>query len=317
MTVHVISVGVSLRDSLAEPHKSLAAASALLLAIRAGKPLLVMDGKQVDDAEEASRWLAGALTAEGHPGRDAASAARLAEVSEQVKAGQWPARLSAELDTFARVMQGGARLGSGDIAVLISSDTSGGLLSGLWNAVVLAGGKPDRVRYLASAAESPAGLRGRVGLVRIAGLDAEDEEDFRTAMRGLGMLGRRLLDEGGIDPAEPFRFYLSGGFKAAIPYLIGLAEGLRSLPGNRPVNAYVLHEATTSAAIRLPLRYIAPEIVRQELGRWGGSAVRSSPPRDRFLDGYAYEPYADGWRMTAFGDGLCELFGFDVAGLSP
>lgn len=317
MAVHVISVGVSLRDSLADTRRSLSGTPALITAIKEGKPLLVMNNGAMGSGDAASQWLAGALAAKGNPERDEAAAARLAEVSAEVKPATWPSGLSAELDTFARVTESAPRIGSGDIAILISSDTAAGLLAGLWNAIVLADGKPDRVRYLANAGQSPEGLRGHVALVRVRGLDAGDEQGFRQAMHGLGMLGRRLLDKGEIEPDEPFLFYLSGGFKAAIPYLIGLAEGLRSLPGNRAVEAYVLHDTTRSRPIGLPLRYIAPEIVQQELGGWGQSEIRSAPPKGQWLNGYAYEPHAGGWRRTAFGEGLSALFGFPGTGLSP
>ena len=56
--------------------------------------------------------------------------------------------------------------------------------------------------------------------------DAADETGFRRAMAGLGLLARRIFESGQLVKGEEFRFYLSGGFKAAIPYLIGLAEAV-------------------------------------------------------------------------------------------
>jgi len=142
----------------------------------------------------------------------------------------------------------------------------------------------------------------------VPGLDAGREEGFREAMRGLGLLGRGLLDSGEIGAEEPFRFYLSGGFKAAIPYLIGLAEGLASLPETGPVDAYVLHDTGREhPPILLPLRRMAPERVQSELRALTEAPSAAAPDTD-YLDGYAYRETRDGWCLTAFGVGLKALF---------
>jgi hypothetical protein len=134
-------------------------------------------------------------------------------------------------------------------------------------------------------------------------------------MGGLGLLGRNLLDTAGLEDRERFRFYLSGGFKAAIPYLIGLAEGLASMPEAGPVEAFVLHEtAKESAPIRLPLRRIAAERVWRELSGLSETSISAEPASD-YLDGYAYEEVPGGWRLTAFGVGLKALFGEPPPGL--
>jgi len=136
-------------------------------------------------------------------------------------------------------------------------------------------------------------------------------------MRGLGALGRALLPRCDVKPHgefvtddnEEFSVYLSGGFKAAIPYLIGLAEGLRSIGGVGPVNAWVLHETTTSGAIQLPLRRMTIEAIRWAVQGYDGDGERKTEPSSDALDGYAYERHGRRWRLTAFGEGLRTLVG--------
>jgi hypothetical protein len=133
-------------------------------------------------------------------------------------------------------------------------------------------------------------------------------------MRGLGTLGPSLR-YGVARGREPFRCYLSGGFKAAIPYLIGLAEGLRSLPGSGQVDAIVLHEITERDPIQLPLRRMEPGMVRDELSGFDADGLGYREP-EGFLEGYAYERFGSRcWQLTAFGEGLRALFGISPEGL--
>lgn len=325
MTVHVISVGISILESLASPREceALGRAPDLVQRIQRASPDQFLTGQGITGpgGQQASGWLASALTPAGQPGRDERRAAELKRLCAEIQPERWPSELSAELDTFARASAGGARLGRRDIAVLVSSDTAAGLGAGLWNAAALVAEAPGdlgRVRYLATADESPGDVRGHAMLVRVDGLDASADEGFRTAMRGLGLLGRHLLDSGAVRPAEPFRFYLSGGFKAAIPYLIGLAEGLRSLDPERDIAAYVLHDTTGSAPIRLPLRRLLPDVVRAHLAGFSTEdGARDDKPSGAaaLLEGYAYEPDGRRWRLTPFGEGLSALFGPGPEGL--
>ncbi|HUZ26621.1 MAG TPA: hypothetical protein VMV07_22955 [Streptosporangiaceae bacterium] len=315
MTVHVISVGVSLRDSLADPGKSLRDRPELVQVIEDLAPQRLLADKGIIDGDGASAWLSSALATPGSPERDDAAAGEVADLSVRTRPGVWPDSMSAELGTFARV-QGTGLLSRADIAVLVCSDTSDGLVSGLWNSVALAGGDLGRLNYLPVPERALGQPRGQAILARVRGLNAGDERGFRQAMRGLGQLGHNLLQADGADPAEPFKFYLSGGFKAAIPYLIGVAEGLRSIDPKRSVTAYVLHEATKSEAIRLPLRHLLSSRVRQELSDFG-KAGRKDIERDvpALLEGYGYEREGGMWQLTAFGEGLRAMFGLLPEGL--
>lgn len=318
MTVHVVSVGTGIVDFLADPRNErygLDRAFARRIG-NAGPSGLVP--AQTGRSDEVDAWLTRCLGGDG-----AAERAALGRMCEVVRPSAWyPQRVSAELDTFRST---GARLPlpDDDVAVLIASDTAGGLTAALWNAVAITDGDLDRIRYVPDAGHvGPlAPVRGRVLIARVLGMNAGTDQGFRTAMRGLGMLGKALVERAGIPSDEPVRFYLSGGYKAAIPYLIALAEGLRSLAsdtGARQVDAYVLHEDTQGDAIRLPLRRFTPPSIRTELGGgWDRDGRRTTLPGAGLLEGYAYEPAGDGkgWRLTAFGDGLRALFGLSGEGL--
>jgi len=157
--------------------------------------------------------------------------------------------------------------------------------------------------------EGALGGRYRGAGARVKGLDAAWESGFRDAMKGLGTLGRRLLDSPDIGQDDGYRFYLSGGFKAAIPYLIGLAEGMRSAGGNREVDAYVLHETGGAGAIRLPLRRMIAAQVAEELSLFDeDTGLSKQLPKPALLNGYAYECDGISFRLTPFGVGLRALF---------
>lgn len=327
MTVHLISVGLSMLDALRDPGAKLGDEPDLITMIDRYRPHEMLTADM--GREEASEWLAGALAAPGEPGHEAAEADRLREVSAAVRPEKWPRAISAEVETFDRVEDTPFPLPDRDMAILICSDTPLGLLAGVWNALALTDGDLTRVRYLAEPGVPLTSARGRAMLVRVRGMDAGSPKGFVQAMGGLGLLARHVFRYGQLAKAEEFRFYLSGGFKAAIPYLIGLAEAVRSIDEDvlralhaenavpdqwpYPVQAFVLHETAGRGApsIRLPLRMLVAEAVREELavfranGRFCGEL-----PRD-LLYGYAYELAGAGeYEITAFGAGLRALFGF-------
>jgi hypothetical protein len=335
VTVHLISVGLSVLRKLRDPYGELPDGNeSLARAIDRWdpKPGELLDRRAT--RQEASDWLEKTLA-------DGDSAAKFLDVVKAVQLARWPLSMSAELETFAKGQQSGTfALTGGDIAVLICSDTPDGLLAGLWNAVALTSGDLSRVRYVPDPSHVPdpsrtlGHARGRVVLARVTGMDAGDA-GFRDAMGGLGLLARHLFASGSLTQPEEFRFNLSGGFKAAIPYLIGMAEAVRSIDGTclsdigaghlmpkagpYPVTAYVEHETAGPQAqpIRLPLRLLDAEAVRYELGEFG-KGTRPGLPDGALLNGYAYECSGKKGKevctLTAFGQGLRELFGIRAEG---
>ncbi len=307
MTVHVISVGLSLLRSLGDPDRlaELPQKPELIKAISQAAPQNLLKADSTGD--DASAWLAAALAGQD----DQQAAGELAATTEAIKPDQWKARISAELDTFHRVPGATIPLRKTDTAVLVCTDTAEALLAGLWNAAALSGGVLSRVRYLPDPVAQLGRIRGTVLLTRIKDLDASSDSGFAKAMRGLGTLGRGLLDAEDVGAKDPFRFYLSGGYKAAIPYLIGLAEGVRSVREDREVDAFVLHESTRAEAkaIRLPLRRMIPGRVSEELAGFDETGTcKKSIPGPRLLEGYAYEKDGRNFRLTPFGEGLRALF---------
>jgi hypothetical protein len=311
MTVHVISVGLSVLDNLRDPRHALGGMAAAVSAQRPGE--LLQESGASHDKDKASQWLAAALAPPGDAAHNTAAAGRLAAMTQVIRPEKWPSEVSAEIGTYAGMPDARRPLPLADIAVLVCSDTPRGLLAGTWNAAVLTDADLSRIRYLPGPGDWPGPARGCVLQVRVPGLDAGDDRGFGQAMGGLGALGRNLLRSGELCGGEPFRFHLSGGFKAAIPYLIGLAEGLRSVDLSHPVEAIVQHETAGpgAAPIRLPLRRFIAEQVEQELSGYDSSGTRNGEPGAALLKGYAYEVSRNGKKctLTAFGAGLRALFG--------
>lgn len=308
MTVHVVSVGIGIRDEfLIHPDRARRLVDHdLLHRLRDNAAGLFPQASQA----ELSAFLTAAFT-------DPEGAARkaLETTAADTRPRDWPARASAELSSLAcgRNPAVPYRLPEEDTAVLVASDTYLGLMCAVWNAVALTGGDLDRVRYLAEPTAHLGRVRGTVLIARVTGLDARTSAGFAEATRGLGRIGRGLARAAGHTDGGRFLFHLSGGFKAAVPYLIGLAEGLKSL-GAVQVRAQVLHEFTEGAPIRIPLRSLAPALVRSELAVFGDGEHSPHPPEGaQPLRGYAYEEDSPtgGYRLTPFGAGLRELFGLE------
>ncbi|MFE1396443.1 hypothetical protein ACFW53_00725 [Nocardiopsis dassonvillei] len=314
MTVHLITVGVSLFDNLqvtkTELRKTIEDSGLRSRIAAAEKEFYDTDretGDRAEDASRASDWLCAVTTPDSGPDRK-----NLEELLGRVEPRMWPARASAELSTLAarNPHTNSLELPDHDTAVLISSDTAKGLCAALFNAVVLAGGDLDRVRYLAEPSERVHEERGKVVIVRLPGLDAGDSAGFVEAMRGLGALGRgvdRVLEESG----DTAFFHLSGGFKAALPFLLSLGEALRSLRGKSRVRAFALHELSRDLlSVELPLRSFSLRLLREEIAE--ATKDGTLPPKPAgmaTLLGFAYEADEDGrtLKLTPFGHALREL----------
>jgi len=310
VTVHLISVGLSASEFLDTPDGvedpfGLADTAA---AVRVSAPA-VWRGT---DPDALSAWL------EPRLGQQRTEDPWFSDAIHQLRPATWPPRFSAEVDSLSR--SGTGVVPRDDLVVLLATDTVPGLVAAVWNALRLAAGDPGRVRYRPSPGHAPLGdARGCAVITRVGGLDAGDERGFTEAMGGLGELGRLLRDATPRD--EPYALHLSGGFKAAIPYLVGLAEAFRSVDPGRDVRAYVLHDTAAPSAppIPLPLRRLHAETVRAELIPLAASGRYDmrTPPGGGVLDGYAYEWDGAGYRRTAFGEGLHRLFGFGPESFTP
>ncbi|QSB16754.1 hypothetical protein JQS43_11005 [Natronosporangium hydrolyticum] len=298
MIVHIISVGRSLLDAFANRTDLF---GDLYPTIRRHKPQDVLADVGTSTAAISTR-----LT--GWFGPAGSLPEKQRDLIDAVEADRWPANVCAELETFNRVARRRS-VADDELVVLLATDTVPGLVSGVWTAVGVAGGAYHRVRYVAEP-DQITPIPG-VALVRVPHLDASNDAGFARAMTNLGALGRALLPTVNELP-RTFRFHLSGGFKAAIPYLIGLAEGLRSFPPSEVarVEAFMLHD-TSDVVIPLPLRKLNPDAVRKELADFAPDGSLPRLPRQLTMDGYAYNVDPEGRRaeLTPFGVGLRTLMG--------
>ncbi|GGM66686.1 hypothetical protein GCM10011608_60010 [Micromonospora sonchi] len=298
MTVHLISVGRSLLDAFAKRRDLFGGLHPTISRYKPQELLSEVGTSTAAMSDRLAIWF-------GSGGR---LPTKEADLIRAVEADRWPVRVCAEMETFHRVT-GRRSVTDDEMVVLLATDTIAGLRSGLWTAVGLAGGATEKIRYV----DDPEWFKPAPGvtLVRVPYLDASSESGFAKAMAGLGTMGRALLpSEAG--PSESFHFHLSGGFKAAIPYLIGLAEGLRSFPPSQvsAVQAYVLHD-TSEQVIRLPLRRLNRCAVQKELAGFAPDGSLRGLPNPRSMDGYAYDADDSTRRaqLTPFGVGLRTLMG--------
>jgi hypothetical protein len=328
MTVHLISVGVSVLVAMEHPDPKKFSAD-LIEAFNDTQAFstLTFDFSETE-RKAASRWVASALPGPDEPEHEPARARHLRDIAGELDIGQWPPGISAEIETLRYASGKGQAfpLDEDDIAILICSDTPKGLLAAVWNALGLVKGDFSRVAYLPDPDQGMGKIRGKAVIARVEGMDAANSDRFRDAMKHLGALACGLFESQSLTPEDDFRFYLSGGFKAAIPYLIGMAEAIRSLdevrlaelgvvelmPESRvfPVKAFVMHEMSDPPKpIELPLRRLIATAIRRELAGFVGGICRGAL-ESTLLEGYAYETLAhgNGYQLTPFGEGLATLF---------
>jgi hypothetical protein len=172
-----------------------------------------------------------------------------------------------------------------DAVVLLATDTDDGLRS----ALLVAARYTDQIRYL----DDPLGWRhpprveeGGVYLCRAPGLDLARPDLGTDVWRALGRIGHLVADDARRTPRQVI-FHLSGGYKAVIPYLMVLAETVRSVlcdpeltvPGTAStVRAVALHESS-AGLVDIPVRTWPPgswSLIRK-LADW--IADRAAPPQ--------------------------------------
>lgn len=335
MTVHIAPVGLSIIVNLAKIEKLKFVEepagpnpieqdfpwTELIKQVQASGYLeSIYPGKKPKDVMEAMFETGSAADS---PERD-----ELQEIADRINVGEWIRYrgVSAELDTLR---QAAIEISSAkkkeeflpsrkDTVFLLATDTDKGIAAAWWNAIALANGDIRRIRYLSDLDENARLDKTAIGcihILRIPGLDAfSSDQAFREPMKIMGRLGRLLVAPPEsmlekvkriIQPREEIRFYLSGGYKATIPYLVALAEWVRSL--GEDVSAWIMHE-TSRKPFQLPLRRLEVRQVRHELKPFYKDG-KTKNLETNFFEGYAYEIRGKEYRLTAFGQGMCELFG--------
>jgi len=246
--LHVLPVGLSLLNSLDGGHMA-----------EAAHALSTVDGAASADDTVAARLrrasdatthvldiaeLIGAESLEALAGADAA------ECSE------W---------TSVRLVASGAAVNS-RAYVLIASDTEPGLRAATLVAARYATGSV--VRYVADPASGPVVIEpGTVTVYRIPNLDIQRGLPNDLTWRALGAVGHAVATTTGdaIRDRWDVVLHLSGGYKAMVPYLLVMAEGVNSvfrhhsagLADRQPsLRAVTTHETNKNQLIDVPVRYL-------------------------------------------------------------
>jgi hypothetical protein len=305
MTVHLISVGLSLLAAAYDPREKVTDPF-VQRALREHPPRELLSPAR--DAGDVLSQLETMLRDSHQPSGE------VLEFRGRVRetlVDRWPGSISAEVETF-EAETGDARLSCDDTVVLVASDTPDGVRAAFWNAAALTAGDLTRISIVNRPQHVQEVPNGSVGIAMVRGMDVGTEQGFAEAMSALGALARGLLDRPKTQ-REGLTCHLSGGFKAAIPYLLAVAEWVKSA-GDRwsgEVSAIVRHETTTSGPIHLPLRQLPLAAIELEvLSGWDADGRRCDRPGHAVLEGYAYvqDRNGSGWRMTPFGLGLKEVF---------
>ena len=148
MTVHVISVGVSLPDSLGDPLKRWR--SGRRGPVRSGRERRRSCSPAGHQRRERRECLAPARSPRRRPGSPRRAAPRTGLPDWPRRYGRICGRMKSAPNWPHSPGPGrGDPLRRQTWPILVCSDTPIGLVAGLWNAVALAGGDLGRVRYLA------------------------------------------------------------------------------------------------------------------------------------------------------------------------
>jgi hypothetical protein len=242
---------------------------------------------------------------------------------------EWRSTCSAETASLAAVT-GRGEAGVEDAVILLSSDSGRGLLAAMWVALFMVGGVTGvaRLRTLSETEPEPgAGAAiltpGLVHLARLPGLDLRGPDDPSLAMERLGDIGRQLVDA--VDAVESdgdghdVVVHLSGGYKATVPYVLCLAEGLRSARlhggGRLALEAWLTHEDFVGddhapKKIPVPVRRMNWAIIQEDLRPFRDADSTTDDRRGKTLEGLAFEESGGRWVLTPFGRGLRRLVGF-------
>ena len=175
-----------------------------------------------------------------------------------------------------------------DKVVFAVSDTPAGVLAGHLNAVAL-GLDPVYVDE-----PPPAAVGGSAAGCTVLRIRSLNPTGNLVMWDALGDLARALVWATRIEGVDELAVNLTGGFKATIPFVIGIVEALPPTPVH---SAYCLFEGSL-AVISLPLRAIGGDL--------GGDLQALSEgrqPSQRY-EGWAYEVSDGAWKLTKLGEVL-------------
>ncbi|WP_431956889.1 hypothetical protein [Nocardia lijiangensis] len=154
----------------------------------------------------------------------------------------------------------------GHAYVYLASDTNKGLRA----ATLLAAGSaehPHQLRYIDDTTETAFReselVRGHAYICRIPGLDPSTTALPPQTWRAFGSIGRAAAVTATARPDQRWRIalHLSGGQKAMLPYLLGVAEAtstwLRQNRTRTPIRAWCTHDERRTERLELPVRWMS------------------------------------------------------------
>ncbi len=155
---------------------------------------------------------------------------------------------------------------------------------------------------------------GDVYICRIPDLDLGARQPTSTTWRSLGAVGRLVAETAEQTPGGDWNVvvHLSGGYKAMIPYLMVLAEGIHSrLRDSQDIRAVAIHDpeagkdpTISRIVVPIPVRrlegYLLSEAEKlKKMTRPDSDIVGSDAPKD--LSGLFIQRENSGYRVTAPG----------------
>ncbi len=340
-TVHVITVGLSILDSLTDT-RTRAGESLEPFGVNAKESLhqgiinIAATVAQPSQMYANNCWGAVGTALEGNQNRShPMGQLRLllnamndddAETDEERKSHVHLA--SAELQGFWLGNGKSLKPRKGDSVVFLASDSTSGKIAAFWNAGLLLKGDFRTVRRIdsPSSAVQQAFEADTCYIVKVPNLNAQKIADFVV---GLGEFARWLslsLRLNSSADSRTVKLHLSGGFKIALPYFLAMGEWIISeLPEEsaKQVSAHATHIDSEEHYVELPLRRISQHSnrsrVQQELemiiriADSNNDKVELIPPTQS-LAGYAYQVidwHSDrqnfAIRITTLGKGYAEF----------
>lgn len=321
MTIHIVPVGLSLADTLSHSREKGKVLQHTKKKWKSGQ--FGFDRTTGDVSALLHSALGGGPADQGSE----SDLQKLENIIDEHQIGQWGSRkhYSAELDAMKAE---DPNLKSDDLILLLASDSHDGLLCAALNALALAKGNLDLIWYRHSIEiwnqDQPEHIhkddlvrshRRQIVIVRVQNLDVKTSDGFDLALKDLTSLGSLLT--GGPDKEteklhrdrEEIRFHLTGGYRTTLPYLLAVAEWVKSVAENQ-VSAHLIPGEDLKST-RVPLRWLDKRQVRSELDKFNKDGDCKQALPNSYLLGYAYDKVKDSrghYRLTEFGLNMRQLF---------
>jgi CRISPR-associated protein (Cas_APE2256). len=268
-----------------------------------GKRYVDVDPAALEDlCDEVEQWQSGAE-------HDLESwKATVLEKALAANIGKWDPIVSAETSTLRARRPGGPLLTDDDRIVLMASETAEGISAALCVAAIIAVGNTHRIDGIADPEQKM--RSGKVTVVRITGL----KPTSLSLGRACEAMGTVLHNALASDESEKIEVHLTGGYKAALLHMLAMTELAYSRFPERVSAHYIFERVEGSRirgdqAVRIGLRRFSQRQIEQMHDEL--MDARNGRPiwAPQTFEGYAWEPYGNGTRLTDFGRGYLAVLG--------